>query len=155
MQAFLLESPAFVSGAPLPIDYTREGANLSPPLRWKNPPAGTTHLALICSDPDAPGGTWIHWVLYNIPVQWAELPERFPRLRSMSGTNQGVNSYRTLGYDGPFPPKGQNHRYFFKLYALSRPLKLAAGIPAAQVEQAMQPVLLGNTELIGTYQRST
>lgn len=150
---FQIYSPAFSSGTAIPKDFTRDGANVSPPLAWKNLPTDTQSLALICSDPDAPGGTWIHWVLFNLPATWSELPERFPRLREFSGSVQGSNSYRTLGYDGPAPPKGREHRYFFKLYALSRALKLAPGIPAAQLEQAMQSVLLGQAETFGSYRR--
>lgn len=153
MSEFQLYSPAFAPGAAMPKDYTRDGANVSPPLTWRNPPVGTRALALICSDPDAPGGTWIHWVLFNLPVSWTELPERFPRLREFSGARQGVNSYRTWGYDGPAPPKGREHRYLFRLYALSRPLNLAPGIPAAQLEQALSPVLLAQAEYLGVYAR--
>lgn len=150
---FQIYSPAFASGAAMPKDFTRDGANVSPPLAWKNLPSGTRFLALTCFDPDAPGGTWIHWVLFNLPASWRELPERFPRLREFSGSVQGSNSYRTLGYDGPAPPKGHEHRYFFRLYALSRALNLVPGIPAAQLEQAMQSVLLGQAEYVGTYAR--
>ncbi len=150
---FQIYSPAFLPGTAIPKDFTRDGANVSPPLAWKNLPTDTQSLALICSDPDAPGGTWIHWVLFNVSATWTELPERFPRLREFNGSVQGSNSYRTLGYDGPAPPKGREHRYFFKLYALSRALKLAPGIPAAQLEQAMQSVLLGQAEYVGLYRR--
>jgi Raf kinase inhibitor-like YbhB/YbcL family protein len=152
-QAFTLSIPTFAPGAYIPSDYTRDGANISPALTWKNPPQGTKSLALTCTDPDAPGGNWVHWVLFNIPAIWSGLPERYPRLREFSGARQGANSYRTLGYDGPAPPKGQEHRYFFRLYALSRDLKLTAGIPAAQLEQALQSVLLEQAEYIGLYRR--
>ena len=153
MSTFTLTSPAFSAGGPIPCDYTRAGANLSPPLNWQHPPAGTQALALICHDPDAPGGDWIHWVLFNIPASWSELPAHFPRTGTGHAAVQGSNSWRTPGYDGPCPPRGQTHRYIFTLYALSRPLKLAAGVPAQQLRRALVPVCLTHTELIGTFSR--
>lgn len=150
---FQLRSAAFESGAPIPRDYTREGANVSPPLSWQCLPDGTQSLALLCTDPDAPTGTWTHWVIFNIPAHWPGLPENFPKTRRFQQVLQGMTSYYTLGYDGPFPPRGQTHRYFFRLYALARLLKLAPGIPAQQLERHLAPVLLAQTELMGTYTR--
>jgi Raf kinase inhibitor-like YbhB/YbcL family protein len=153
MHTFCLTSTAFKDGTAIPREYTREGANISPPLSWQHLPAGTQALALICHDPDAPGGDWIHWVIFNLPASWSGLPEHFPRTGAGHTAVQGSNSWRTAGYDGPCPPHGQSHRYIFTLYALSRPLKLAAGVPAQQLRRALAPVCLARTELIGTFQR--
>lgn len=154
MSQFELICPDVESGQSLPLQFTREGANLSPALTWQYLPAGTSHLALICHDPDAPEGRWIHWVIFNIPANWQGLSQNFPRLRECNGCSQGINSYRTIGYDGPLPPRGERHRYIFRVFALSRPLKLSPGIPAAQLELAMKPVLLGQAELVTLYQRN-
>ena len=122
-----LTSTAFTNGAPIPARYTCEGKDLSPPLRWSGVPAGAKSLALIADDPDAPVGTWVHWVLYDLPPSLAELSEDVPKTQTIAGgARQGLNDFRRPGYGGPCPPPGKPHRYFFKLYALDKPLELQA-----------------------------
>jgi len=128
-----LHSSAFGDGSSIPKKHTADGPNVSPPLEWSQPPAGTQTFALICEDPDAPRGTWIHWVLFNIPAGAKSLAEGW----SDVGTD-GSNDFGVLGYGGPSPPRGKPHRYFFKLYALDAPLKLAKGASKAQAEKAME-----------------
>lgn len=146
-----ITSTAFQSGAPIPKQYTADGANQSPPLRWSEPPKGTQSFALICDDPDAPSGTWVHWVLFNLPDHrelaaggWAPLP---------SGATQGKNSFNKIGYGGPDPPEGKLHHYLFKLYALDVTLNLPSGASKAQLVEAMEGHILARGELMGTYQR--
>ena len=114
-----LTSTAFADRAAVPKLYTGDGRNASPPLQWREPPAGTHSLALICEDPDAPRGTFTHWVVYNVPAETQELSEGLPAEATLpNGTTQGTNDFGKLGYGGPAPPPGKPHRYFFKLYAL-------------------------------------
>ncbi len=114
-----LTSTAFQKGETIPKQYTGDGADQSPPLRWSEPPSGTKSIALICDDPDAPRGTWVHWVLFNLPPQTRELEEGVPTTATLgNGAKQGKNDFGNIGYGGPAPPKGKPHRYFFKLYAL-------------------------------------
>ncbi|KKL66619.1 hypothetical protein LCGC14_2143140, partial [marine sediment metagenome] len=119
---------AFGNGDPIPTKYTCDDQDISPPLQWGDPPEGTRSFALICDDPDAPVGTWVHWVLYNLPASARDLPEAVPSDAELSGGGRhGQNSWRRPGYGGPCPPGG-THRYFFKLYALDDELDLAAGV---------------------------
>jgi Raf kinase inhibitor-like YbhB/YbcL family protein len=149
-----LESSAFQANHLIASKYTCDGADVSPPLGWDAPPIGTKSLVLICDDPDAPGGTWVHWVLYDLPPEVRELPEGVPSQSTLSsGGVQGTNDFRKLGYGGPCPPRG-THRYFFKLYALDTVLNLQTGATKAQVEKAMQGHILTSAELIGRYARS-
>ncbi|MEZ0373711.1 MAG: YbhB/YbcL family Raf kinase inhibitor-like protein, partial [Candidatus Sericytochromatia bacterium] len=141
----LLHSPAWQAGDSIPIRYTRRGANLSPPLSWSELPTGTAALALICTDPDA-SRLWYHWLLWNIPLAWPGLPEHLPQLHEFQGLGQGMTSYHSLGYDGPDPPAGETHRYFFRLYALDRLLRLSAGVPGPQLERAMAGKILAQAE---------
>lgn len=145
--SFRLWSPAFDSGAILPEIHLRRDANLSPPLRWESPPAGTESFALICFDPEA-AYFWYHWLVLNIPPQWRDLPQNFPRLRQMQDLIQGSNSFHALGYDGPEPPAGEEHRYFFRLYALNQRLNLVPGLPGAQVAARLHGKVLGQCELM-------
>jgi Raf kinase inhibitor-like YbhB/YbcL family protein len=148
-----LTSTAFAPGQPIPSKYTCDGENVSPPLHWSDPPHGTQSLALICDDPDAPAGTWVHWVLYNLLAKARALPEAVPANADLpDGSRQGKNSGGRLGYSGPCPPSG-THRYFFKLYALDTVLGLASGADKSQLLQAMQGHILAQTELMGTYKR--
>lgn len=125
-----------------------------PDLTWTAPPAGTQSFALIADDPDAPVGTWTHWVLYDLPAQTTVLPEGVSKVDEVpSGGRQGRNDFRKIGYGGPCPPPGKPHRYFFKLYALDRMLNLKPGSDKQEVEQAMQNHVLGKAELMGKYQR--
>lgn len=143
-----LTSPAFEHQQTIPERYTCDGKDVSPELRWTVVPSNTQSFVLIVDDPDAPVGTWIHWVLFDIPPETRSLPEGVQGV----GT-QGRNSWRSPGYGGPCPPPGKPHRYFFKIYALDTMLELSAGATKAEVERAMQNHILGYGELIGLYGR--
>lgn len=152
--AFTLSSTAFKAGAEIPKQYTCDGADLSPALSWSGAPAGTKCFALIADDPDAPVGTWIHWVLYDLPSTAAELPQGVPADDTLaSGARNGVNDFRKAGYGGPCPPPGKPHRYFFKLYALDAPTNLKPRATKADVLRAIEGHVLGQAELMGTYKR--
>jgi Raf kinase inhibitor-like YbhB/YbcL family protein len=148
-----LTSPAFKEGATIPDEYTCDGDNVSPALRWETVPAGTKSLALTCDDPDAPGGTWVHWLLYDIPPNLDRLPQNVPPVQQLpSGARQGTNSFQEIGYGGPCPPRGKGpHRYYFKLYALDKTLDLPPGANIEQVEEAMKGHILGKGELMGRF----
>jgi len=150
---FELTSPTFVHGEPIPRKYTCDGEDISPPLRWSDPPQGTQSLALIADDPDAPVGTWVHWVLYNLPAETRGLPEAVPPDADLpDGSRHGRNSWRRLGYGGPCPPSG-THRYFFRLYALDTVLDLVASASKKQLLRAMERHVLAQAELMGVYAR--
>jgi Raf kinase inhibitor-like YbhB/YbcL family protein len=144
-------SPAFQQGQPIPAKFTCDGANISPPLQWGQPPAGAKSLALIVDDPDAPQGTWVHWILFNLPPTTEGLMESasndadFPK-----NALEGINDFRKTGYGGPCPPSG-THRYFFRLYALDTLLALPADAKRADVDRAMAGHVLAQGELMGTY----
>ncbi|MBN2467553.1 MAG: YbhB/YbcL family Raf kinase inhibitor-like protein [Deltaproteobacteria bacterium] len=149
----IVKSSAFQEGAMIPKPYTCDGRDVSPPLEWDTPPDGTKSLALICDDPDAPMGTWVHWVLYDLPPHVRELPENVPLRRVLeNGAKQGNNDFRTTGYGGPCPPRG-THRYFFKLYALDIVLNLDPGQTKAVVLDAMAGHVLAEGALMGRYKR--
>jgi Raf kinase inhibitor-like YbhB/YbcL family protein len=151
--AFELTSTAFAHEEPIPQKYTCDGQDISPPLQWSDPPQGTQSLALICDDPDAPVGTWVHWVLYNLPAEARALPEAVPPQGELpDGSRHGQNSWRRLDYGGPCPPSG-THRYFFKLYALDTILDLEVGEGKKQILQAMEGHILAQAELMGVYSR--
>lgn len=143
-----LASPSFQQQGHIPAKYTCDGENISPPLTISGVPQEAKALALIVHDPDAPGGNWDHWLLWNIPPETAQLEEG----RVPAGAVAGMNDFKQQAYGGPCPPSG-THRYIFTLYALDNPLTLSAGARRAALEQAMQPYILAHTELIGTYQR--
>ncbi|CDG65489.1 MAG: hypothetical protein PWQ15_433 [Methanobacterium sp.] len=151
-----LESPAFKEGEPIPPRYSCEDVNISPPLNWgeseiKIPEDGS--LAIIVDDPDAPRGTWVHWVIFNLPPQTASLPEMImPREELENGALQGTNSWGTIGYRGPCPSKG-THRYFFKIYALDTKLDLLAGITSQELLKAMEGHIIDEGQLQGIYIR--
>ncbi|MFN2386278.1 MAG: YbhB/YbcL family Raf kinase inhibitor-like protein [Thermoanaerobaculia bacterium] len=147
-----LESPAFPDGGSIPRTYTCDGRDVSPPLSWTDLPAGARTLALICDDPDAPAKTWVHWVLFDLPVSVGELPEGVPSQPELLGGRQGTNDFHKIGYGGPCPPSG-THRYFFKLYALASVLALPAGATKAQVEKAIEGQVLADASLMGRYSR--
>jgi len=150
---FSLTSEAFGDDESIPARFTCDGENVSPPLAWDGAPAETTAYALIMDDPDAPGRTWVHWVIYNIPGTSASLPEGLPpEADSANGVRQGVNSGGGLGYAGPCPPGG-THRYFFRLYALDSALDSASGLTAEGLTEAMKGHILSTAELMGTYGR--
>jgi Raf kinase inhibitor-like YbhB/YbcL family protein len=156
-----VESPAFGHGQPIPQKYTGDGEDVSPQLRWSPVPEGTRQLALICDDPDAPTPQpWVHWVIYGIPAEVTTLPESLPgqsTLDAPAGARQGANSWssgQTIGYRGPAPPRGHGvHHYHFKLYALDAPLDLPPGADKPTLLKAMEGHVLGQGELVGTYQR--
>ncbi len=149
-----LTSTAFAEGGTIPRKHTCDGADVSPPLAWDNVPEGTRSFALICDDPDAPMGTWVHWVLFNLPADARSLPEAVPTEKELpGGARQGTNDFRKIGYGGPCPPPGKPHRYFFKLYALDTTLDLPAGSTKAQVVKAMEGHVLAEGQLMGKYGR--
>jgi len=114
-----VKSPDFASGGTIPKRFTCEGADLSPALEWSAPPSGTQSFALIADDPDAPAGTWVHWVVFDLPPGLRSLPQAVPKNEQLAdGSRQGQNDFGKTGYGGPCPPPGKAHRYFFKLYAL-------------------------------------
>ncbi|WP_244532974.1 YbhB/YbcL family Raf kinase inhibitor-like protein [Geitlerinema sp. PCC 9228] len=155
VQTMELTSRAFSANQQIPSKYTCDGDDISPPLSWSEPPAGTQSFALICDDPDAPVGTFVHWVWFNIPADTRQLPESIANEANPSvGGIQGKNNFGKLGYGGPCPPGG-NHRYFFKLYALDTQLSLEAGANKSQVVEAMEGHILANAELVGRYQRKS
>jgi hypothetical protein len=145
-----LTSPAFTEGQPIPERYTCNGENVSPALAWGEPPAGTQSFALIMDDPDAPGGTWDHWVFFNISAFIRSLPEAFPSGDTFpDGSMGGKNSWGNTGYGGPCPPSG-THRYVFKLYALDEVLAIPPGATRGELEKAMVGHILATGELMGT-----
>jgi Raf kinase inhibitor-like YbhB/YbcL family protein len=149
-----ITSTVFTEGAAIPAQHTCDAKNVSPPLKWSGMPAGTKSLALIVDDPDAPGGTWVHWVLYDLPAAATELPGDVPKSQYVAGgAKQGLNDFRHLGYGGPCPPHGRPHRYFFKLYALDTVLDLKPGLTKKDIESAMERHILTQAQLMGTYQR--
>ena len=151
---FALTSSVFHEGDGIPMAYTCDGLNVSPPLTWSQPPAGTQSFALIADDPDAPAKTWVHWVVYNLPPTLRQLPEAFPRgAQQPDGTLQGRTDFGSVGYGGPCPPSG-THRYFFKLYALNTLLSLPHGATAGTLEEAMKDHVLAEARLLGTYRRA-
>ncbi len=148
-----LFSPAFKEGELIPRKYTCDGPNLSPPLQWQNVPAGTKSLALICDDPDAPAGTWVHWVIFNLPPHLSGLPENVPPQKELpDGSLQGKNDFGQIGYGGPCPPYGI-HRYFFKIYALDIKLDLKSGVTKSQLLSSMEGHILSQGQLMGRYGR--
>jgi Raf kinase inhibitor-like YbhB/YbcL family protein len=152
--SIVLSSAAFQSGGTIPKKFTADGVDQSPPLAWSELPAGTKTLALICDDPDAPHGTWVHWVLFDLPGQSRELEEGVPTEGSLSnGAKQGKNDFGRIGYGGPSPPKGKPHRYFFTLYALDVAANLPSGASKSQLLEAMKGHVLSQGQLIGKYGR--
>ena len=151
-KSMLLQSSAFAAQEKIPKRYTCDGENISPPLSWSNLPANTASLVLIVDDPDAPKKTWVHWILYNIPVSVSELPEAMQASTLPQGTLQGSNDWKKAGYGGPCPPFG-SHRYFHKLYALDTVLPDLNEPNKANLEKAMTGHILASQELIATYTR--
>jgi Raf kinase inhibitor-like YbhB/YbcL family protein len=149
-----LKSSDFAAGATIPKQFTCEGADISPALEWNAPPAGTQSFALIADDPDAPVGTWVHWVAYDLPANLRSLSQNFPKTeQAADGSRQGRNDFGKIGYGGPCPPPGKAHRYFFKLYALDSKLNLKSGASKKDVERAMQGHILAQGEYMGRYSR--
>ncbi len=146
-------SPAFKDGEMIPPRYTCDGADVSPPLAWADVPKTAETIALICDDPDCPGRTWVHWVLFNLPAGLKELAEAVPPDGELAnGAKQGLNDWRRIGYGGPCPPGG-TQGYFFKLYAVDVLLDLQPGATKAQLLQAMEGHILAQGQLMGKYKR--
>ena len=144
---------AFKKGASIPRQYSCDGVNVSPPLEWSGVPKSAKTVAIIADDPDAPAGTWVHWVLYNLPAENIGMVENLPATESLkAGGFQGKNDFGDIGYGGPCPPSG-THRYFFKIYALDSELPLKAGATKAEVEKAMAGHVVAQGQLMGTYRR--
>lgn len=153
-KAFTISSGSFSSGGEIPKKFSCDDADVSPELSWSGTPTGVRSFALIADDPDAPAGTWTHWVLFDLPPQTTELPEGVPKVDEVpTGGRQGRNDFGKIGYNGPCPPPGKPHRYFFKLYALDQMLNLKPGASKKDVEQAMEGHILGTAELTGRYRR--
>lgn len=150
-----LETSAFPPGGDIPVRFTCDGSDDSPALEWTEPPAGTQSFALVADDPDAPRGTWVHWVLYDLPARARELPEAVPPDKELvSGARQGRNDFRKIGYGGPCPPPGPAHRYYFRLFALDRALGLKSGATRNEIDRAMEGHILARAELMGRYKRA-
>jgi len=148
-----LTSTAFKEGEPIPRQYTCVGVNVSPPLEWSGVPKSAKTLVIIADDPDAPSGTWVHWVLYNLPADNIGMVENLPATDELkAGGFQGKNDFGKIGYGGPCPPSG-THRYFFKIYALDNELLLKSGATKAEVEKAMEGHVVAQGQLIGTYRK--
>jgi len=151
---FSVKSLAFGSGAQIPKKYTCEAADVSPALEWSGAPARSTSFALIVDDPDAPMGTWVHWVLWNLPASAQSLPDSVPKREQLDdGARQGRNDFRKTGYNGPCPPPGKTHRYFFRLYALDEKLDLAPTATRQDLDGAMNGHIVGRAEYTGTFRR--
>jgi Raf kinase inhibitor-like YbhB/YbcL family protein len=149
-----LSSKSFAAGTNIPKQFTCDGEDRSPELHWGEPPAGTKSFALIVDDPDAPVGTWVHWVLFNLPASTRNLSENAPKKGALeNGAVQGQNDFRNIGYGGPCPPPGKSHRYFFKFYALDAVLTLKAGSTKSDLERAMKGHILAQGEYMGRYGR--
>ena len=152
--SFALKTTAFSGGGEIPSRYTCAGVNLSPALTWSGAPAEAQALALIVDDPDAPMGTWTHWLIWNIPAQATSLPEGVPAVEVLdNGARQGKNDFGKIGYGGPCPPPGRAHRYFFKFYALDKRLEVKAGATRRQLDAAITSHVLSKTEMMGTFRR--
>jgi hypothetical protein len=151
---FQSTSSAFASGSAIPREYSCEAADQSPNLQWSEAPAETVTFALIMDDPDAPSGDWVHWVVWNIPATSHGIAENFPRQEQLTdGTRQGRNSFGKVGYNGPCPPPGKTHRYFFHVYAVATKLYLPPGASRAELDSALKGHVLAEAEYMGTYRR--
>ena len=151
---FILKSPSFDEGSNIPKKFTCDGENVSPELTWENLPMGTVTLVLICEDPDAPGGIWTHWILYNIPPRLYSIPENMNDQEELIIQEKilvGRNDFKKLGYGGPCPPPGKPHRYFFRLFALNEKLDLKAGLNRDQLLAAIKENILKEAQLVGLY----
>lgn len=148
-----ISTPAFQDGGTIPKKFTCDGADVSPALSWSDAPSGTQSFSLVADDPDAPAGTWVHWVLYDLPPTATGLPENLAKDAKLpDGSRQGRNDFRKIGYNGPCPPRGATHRYFFKLYALDAKSGLEPGATKADLERAMKGHILAHAELMAKFQ---
>jgi len=150
-----ITSPSFPKGGPIPARHTCDGQDISPPLSWSGAPGGTKTFALISDDPDAPAGTWVHWIVWNVPAGTTSLQESVPKKDTLpGGIRQGTTDFRRIGYGGPCPPSG-THRYFFRLYALDTILELPPSTVRKDLDKAMQGHILAQAEWMGTYSRKS
>lgn len=152
--SFVLETKAFSKGGEIPARYTCSGDDLSPALSWSGAPQNTRSFALIVDDPDAPSGTFTHWLVYDLPAATQQLQEGVSQTDDLSGGGrQGRNDFRRVGYGDPCPPPGKAHRYFFKLHALNAALNLPAGASRQDLETAMRGRVIARAELMGKFAR--
>ncbi|MGC9197680.1 MAG: YbhB/YbcL family Raf kinase inhibitor-like protein [Acidobacteriaceae bacterium] len=152
--AFAVKAIGMAAGGRIPREFTCEGADTSPSLRWTGAPPQTRSFALILDDPDAPGGTWTHWLMWNIPGKATGLPSNVTKAAEFTdGARQGSNDFKRIGYSGPCPPPGRAHRYFFHLYALDCKLDLRPGAGRAELEHAIKGHVIQQAEWMGRYQR--
>ena len=152
--SLVVKATAFAYGGEVPPKYTCSGADLSPALNWSGVSPAAKSLALIVDDPDAPRGTWTHWLIWNVPAHLTVLPEGASAREILeNGACQGLNDFQHIGYGGPCPPPGKAHRYFFKLYALDAALDLKSGAGRPELERAMKKHILAQAEWMGTYRR--
>lgn len=154
VNSIVVTSRAFKNMQPLPVTYACDGEDVSPPLAWSGVPSAAKSLVLIADDPDAPAGTWVHWVLYDLPASLDSLEENVPKTDTLAnGGRQGITDFRRIGYGGPCPPSG-THRYFFRLFALDVILGLPPGKTRRDIDRAMQGHIIASGELVGTYSRA-
>lgn len=147
-----VSSSAFKDGDSIPPEFTADDVDVSPPLQWQGAPGDTKSYVLICDDPDAPRGTWTHWVIFNIPADRHELPKAVPTEREvLDGARQGINSFKKIGYGGPNPPAGKPHHYIFTVYALDTLLDLPAGSSKQDVEKAMKGHIRASGKVTGLF----
>jgi len=150
----VVKSSNFKNGEYIPVKYTCDGADVSPEISWSNFPENTKSFAIIMDDPDAPVGTFTHWIIYDIPSNINKLLEDFPKVADVENIKQGVNDFRRIGYGGPCPPPGKPHRYFFKIFALDIPnLGIPSGAPRKTVEETMKGHVIAEGYLMGLYSR--
>ena len=151
--AFSISSPRFPNGGAIPKQFSCDGADVSPPLSWTEPPAGSMSFALLVDDPDAPAGNWNHWVMWNLPASARSLPEGMGKSRRFpDGSTQGLNDFRKVGYNGPCPPANKPHRYHFQLFALDRKLSITGDAGKPELEVAMKGHIVAKAEWTGTFQ---
>lgn len=149
-----LMSDVFDEGTIIPTKHTCDDANISPPLRWDSLPEHTISFAILCEDPDAPLGTWTHWIIFNIPPDTLELPEKIENKEHLErGMIQGINDSGYAGYGGPCPPEGEKHRYFFRIYALDTTLNIGPGVKREEFLRALNENVLDEGQLMGIYKR--
>lgn len=149
-----ITSTAFSAGGSIPVKFTGQGDDISPDLAWRDAPASLKSYALVCDDPDAPSGTWVHWTMWNIPPSTTSLPQGVPSDETLAdGAVQGMTSSGHSGYSGPMPPRGNAHHYYFRIYALDTVLSLPPSASRAELDRAMRGHVVSQGQLMGTYQR--
>ncbi len=152
-EAIKVEAP-FKEGQGIPLKYTCDGEDISPQIRWSGQPSNTRSFVMVMDDPDAPGGTFTHWIVYDIPASQKSLPENFPKSSQVGNIKQGVNDFGDVGYGGPCPPRGYTHRYFIKVYALDvESLGIKPGATRREVESKMWGHIIGQGQIMGRYVR--